>query len=159
MKTQISSETMVSRFTWLPLLVVATLYSVPLYAWDTPIRMLSIEKKPFGMADQKPVTLYTLTNAEGNSVQMIDYGAIIVSIQVPDRQGNKVNVTAGFDSIDGYLQRHPYFGSTVGRFCNRIAKGKFTLDGKTYSLAINNGPNHLHGGKLALTRRFGRSKS
>jgi aldose 1-epimerase len=116
--------------------------------------MLSIDKKPFGMADGAPVTLFTLTNAEGNSVQMIDYGAIIVSIQVPDRQGKRVNVTAGFDSIDGYLQRHPYFGATVGRFCNRIAKGKFTLDGKAYSLAINNSTNHLHGGEKGFDKKM-----
>jgi aldose 1-epimerase len=154
MKTLVSSETLVRRLSWLPWLVVASLYSIPLYAWEIPLRMLSIEKKPFGMADKAPVTLYTLTNAEGNSVQMIDYGAIIVSIQVPDRQGKKVNVTAGFDSIDGYLQRHPYFGSTVGRFCNRIAKGKFTLEGKTYSLAINNGPNHLHGGEVGFDKKM-----
>lgn len=116
--------------------------------------MLSIEKKPFGMADGVPVTLYTLTNSDGNSVQMIDYGAIVVSIQVPDRQGKRVNVTAGFDSVDGYLQRHPYFGATVGRFCNRIAKGKFTVDGKTYSLAINNGTNHLHGGEVGFDKKM-----
>ncbi|MFN7732048.1 MAG: aldose epimerase family protein [Pirellula sp.] len=116
---------------------------------------MSIDKKPFGnTADGKPVTLYTLTNAAGNTVKMIDYGAIIVSIDVPDRSGKKVNVTAGFDSIDGYLQRHPYFGSTVGRFCNRIAKGKFTLDGKTYTLAVNNGPNHLHGGEVGFDKKM-----
>lgn len=130
------------------------LCSSPLFAWDSPRSMLSIEKKPFGMADGAAVTLYTLTNAEGNSVQMIDYGAIIVSINTPDRAGKRVNVTAGFDSIDGYLQRHPYFGATVGRFCNRIAKGKFTIDGKTYSLAINNGPNHLHGGEVGFDKKM-----
>ncbi|MFN6163367.1 MAG: galactose-1-epimerase, partial [Planctomycetota bacterium] len=116
--------------------------------------MLSIDKKPFGMADGAAVTLYTLTNADGNSVQMIDYGAIIVSIQVPDRDGKRVNITAGFDSMDGYVQRHPYFGATVGRFCNRIAKGKFTIEGKTYSLAINNGPNHLHGGEVGFDKKM-----
>lgn len=116
---------------------------------------MTIEKKPFGKtADGKEVTLYTLTNASGNTLQMIDYGAIVVSINVPDKSGKRVNVTAGFDSIDGYLQRHPYFGSTVGRFCNRIAKGKFSLDGKTYSLAINNGPNHLHGGEVGFDKKM-----
>ncbi|MFN7627126.1 MAG: aldose epimerase family protein [Pirellula sp.] len=116
---------------------------------------MTIEKKPFGKTtDGKEVTLYTLTNASGNTVQMIDYGAIVVSINVPDKTGKRVNVTAGFDSIDGYLQRHPYFGSTVGRFCNRIAKGKFSLDGKTYSLAINNGPNHLHGGEVGFDKKM-----
>jgi aldose 1-epimerase len=124
------------------------------FAWEQPKEMLTIDKKPFGTADGKPVTLFTLTNASGNSVQMIDYGAIVVAIHVPDRDGKLVNVTAGFDSLAGYLERHPYFGSTVGRFCNRIAKGKFGLDGKTYSLAINNGPNHLHGGEVGFDKKM-----
>ena len=86
---------------------------------------MTIDKKPFGKtADGKSVTLYTLSNDQGNSVELIDYGAIVVSINVPDRTGKRTNVTAGFSSSDGYLQRHPYFGGTVGRFCKRIAKGK-----------------------------------
>lgn len=116
---------------------------------------MTIDKKPFGKtADGQSVTLYTLSNDQGNSVELIDYGAIVVSINVPDRAGKRTNVTAGFSAIDGYLQRHPYFGATVGRFCNRIAKGKFTLDGKTYSLAVNNGPNHLHGGEVGFDKRM-----
>ena len=116
---------------------------------------MAIEKKPFGnTTDGKAVTLFQLTNDAGNVVELIDYGAIVVSIQVPDNNGKKTNVTAGFSNIDGYLQRHPYFGATVGRFCNRIAKGKFTLEGKTYSLATNNGPNHLHGGEIGFDKRM-----
>jgi aldose 1-epimerase len=116
---------------------------------------MTIDKKPFGKtADGKSVTLYTLSNDQGNTVELIDYGAIVVSINVPDRAGKRTNVTAGFSAIDGYLQRHPYFGATVGRFCNRIAKGKFTLDGKTYPLAVNNGPNHLHGGEVGFDKRM-----
>jgi aldose 1-epimerase len=116
---------------------------------------MTIDKKPFGkIADGKSVTLYTLSNDQGNTVELIDYGAIVVSINVPDRAGKRTNVTAGFSAIDGYLQRHPYFGATVGRFCNRIAKGKFTLDGKTYPLAVNNGPNHLHGGEVGFDKRM-----
>ena len=116
---------------------------------------MSIEKKPFGKTpDGKQVTLYTLTNDQGNTVQLIDYGAIVVSINVPDKTGKRANVTAGFDNLDGYLQRHPYFGATVGRFCNRIAKGKFELDGKTYTLATNNGPNHLHGGEVGFDKKM-----
>ncbi len=143
-----------ARVPFLTLAIACTLPLTSIFAWESSRTMSSIEKKPFGNAEGKPVTLYTLTNAAGNSVQMIDYGAIIVSIQVPDRDGKKVNVTAGFDALEGYLQRHPYFGSTVGRFCNRIAKGKFTLDGKTYSLAINNGPNHLHGGEVGFDKKM-----
>lgn len=116
---------------------------------------MAIDKKPFGKTpDGKAVTMYTLTNDAGNTVELIDYGAIVVSINVPDKSGKRTNVTAGFSSLDGYLQRHPYFGATVGRFCNRIAKGKFTLDGKTYSLATNNGPNHLHGGEVGFDKRM-----
>jgi aldose 1-epimerase len=108
---------------------------------------MSVQRSIFGNTPNgSRVSLFTLTNRSGNIVQMIDYGAIIVSVQVPDRNGQKANVNLGYSALDGYLTRHPYFGSTVGRFCNRIAKGKFALDGNTYSLAINNGPNHLHGG-------------
>ncbi len=114
---------------------------------------MKIESSPYGKtADGQSVTLYTLTNAGGNTVQMIDYGAIVVSINVPDRNGKKTNVTAGFSSLDGYLARHPYFGSTVGRFCNRIAKGSFSIDGTAHKLAVNNGPNHLHGGIVGFDK-------
>ncbi len=120
---------------------------------NTTFANMTIEKTPFGKTPEgTEITLYTLSNAAGNTVQMIDYGAIIVSINVPDRNGKKVNVTAGFDSLAGYLERHPYFGATVGRFCNRIAKGKFAIDGQNYSLAINNGPNHLHGGEVGFDK-------
>jgi len=121
-------------------------------AYTNEVKM-QIESAPYGKTtDGQRVTLYTLTNANGNTVQMIDYGAIVVSINVPDRSGKKTNITAGFSSIDGYLKRHPYFGATVGRFCNRIAKGSFSVDGKSYSLAINNGPNHLHGGLVGFDK-------
>ena len=121
-------------------------------AFTNEVKM-QIESAPFGKTtDGQDVTLYTLTNASGNSVQMIDYGAIIVSINVPDRNGKKSNVTAGFSSIEGYLQRHPHFGSTIGRFCNRIAKGSFSIDGTVYKLAVNNGPNHLHGGVVGFDK-------
>ncbi len=121
-------------------------------AYSNEVNM-QIESTPFGKtADGQSVTLYTLTNASGNTVQMIDYGAIVVSVNVPDRSGKKTNVTAGFSTIDGYLARHPYFGSTVGRFCNRIAKGNFSIDGTTYKLAVNNGPNHLHGGIVGFDK-------
>jgi aldose 1-epimerase len=111
----------------------------------------SIEATPFGKTNSgELVTLFRLTNAHGNSIQMMDLGAILVSIDVPDRNGQRTNINSGFPTIDGYLQRHPYFGSTVGRFCNRIANGQFHIDGKSYSLFVNNGPNHLHGGKIGF---------
>ena len=94
----------------------------------------------------EPVELYTLTNAKGNSVAITTYGAIVVSINVPDKAGKVGDVALGFDSLDGYLGTHPFFGAIVGRYGNRIGGAQFTLDGKTYTLAKNNGPNTLHGG-------------
>jgi aldose 1-epimerase len=109
--------------------------------------MLINEQEPFGKTkDGKEVTVYTLENGRGTRVRLIDYGATLISVETPDRNGKSANITLGFPMLDGYLNRHPYFGSTVGRYGNRIAGGKFTLDGKTYTLATNNGPNHLHGG-------------
>lgn len=94
----------------------------------------------------KDVYLFTLTNKAGNVVKLTTFGARIVWIEVPDKTGKKENVTFGFDTFEGMINGDPYFGSVVGRFANRIAKGKFTLDGKEYTLPINNGPNSLHGG-------------
>lgn len=98
------------------------------------------------MPDGTPVDLYTLTNSNGLVARISSYGTIITELHVPDRSGKMADVVLGFDNLDQYLKGHPYFGCTVGRFANRIAKGKFTLDGKTYTLAVNNGSNHLHGG-------------
>jgi aldose 1-epimerase len=98
-------------------------------------------------ADGQEVKVHTLANLHGLRVRLIDYGATLISVETPDRSGKNANITLGFKTLDGYLQRHPFFGSTAGRYANRIAGGKFTLDGKTYTLATNNGPNHLHGGK------------
>ncbi|MCA9262479.1 MAG: galactose mutarotase [Planctomycetales bacterium] len=116
---------------------------------------MSVTTSDFGKtADGKSVTLFTCKNANGLEMKMIDYGAIVVSLTTPDRDGKLANVNMGFGSLDGYLGSHPYFGSTVGRFCNRIAKGKFTLDGETYTLATNNGENHLHGGDKGFNKRM-----
>ena len=92
------------------------------------------------------VSLYTLRNANGIEARVTDYGGIIVSLMVPDRNGRFADVVLGFDSLEPYLAGHPYFGAIVGRYGNRIANGRFTLDGQTHTLARNNGPNHLHGG-------------
>ena len=98
------------------------------------------------MPDGTAVDLFTLANQHGLVAKVTNYGAIITELHVPDRAGKLADVVLGFDNLDGYLKGHPYFGATVGRVANRIAKGRFTLDGKTYELAVNNGPNHLHGG-------------
>ena len=106
-----------------------------------------VTSERFGtMPDGAQVDVYTLKNAIGMEVMAIGYGAIITSLKVPDRSGNLADVVLGFENLDGYLKGHPYFGAIVGRYGNRIGKGQFTLVGKTYSLAKNNGPNHLHGG-------------
>ena len=107
----------------------------------------SISRKPFGKtADGTPVELYTLTNGRGMTVSITNYGATVVSLWVPDRNGKPGDVVLGFDTLEEYLAGCPYFGAVVGRYGNRIAKGRFTLDGKEYTLATNNNENHLHGG-------------
>jgi len=107
---------------------------------------MSVAKEPFGQADGQAVELYTLTNKNGLRARIMTYGGILVSFETPDRQGRLNDITLGFDTLDEYLKGHPYFGATIGRYGNRIGKGKFTLDGVEYTLAVNNGPNHLHGG-------------
>jgi aldose 1-epimerase len=108
---------------------------------------MSIIKSDFGKAKEgQPVDLYTLTNASGMTVKITNYGGIVTSLQVPDKNGKFDDVVLGFDTLDQYLEGHPYFGALVGRYGNRIAKGKFTLNGTEYQLAANNGENHLHGG-------------
>lgn len=105
-----------------------------------------MNKETFGTAGGKEIVLITLTNREGNTVKLTNWGATVVWIGVPDRDGHIENITFGYDSLAGYLKGDPYFGSVVGRYANRIAKGRFALDGIEYSLSINNEPNSLHGG-------------
>ncbi|MEW6743825.1 MAG: aldose epimerase family protein [Planctomycetota bacterium] len=114
---------------------------------------MHVERNSFGKVDGKPVAIYTLENANGLVAKITTYGAILTELKIPDRDGKKVDVTLGCDSLEGYLEKHPYFGSMVGRVANRIAKGQFTLDGKTYQLATNNGPNHLHGGLRGFDKK------
>ena len=102
-------------------------------------------KQPFGTADGKEVTLYTLRSETGMEATIATYGGTIVSLKVPDRNGVG-DVVLGYDSLSSYVAASPYFGCLIGRYGNRIARGKFTLDGQEYSLATNNGVNHLHGG-------------
>ncbi len=107
----------------------------------------NIEKRDFGkLPDGTAVVEYTMTNAKNMSVGVINYGGIITSIKAPDRDGKIDNVVLGFRDIDNYVSKNPYFGVIAGRYANRIANAKFTLDGKQYTLAANNGPNSLHGG-------------
>jgi aldose 1-epimerase len=108
---------------------------------------MEILRQAFGLLPNgQSVDLYILTNTNNMSAQIINYGATLVSLSVPDRSGNVADITLGCDSIEDYMAASPYFGATVGRYANRIAKGKFTLEGVDYTLATNNGENHLHGG-------------
>jgi aldose 1-epimerase len=127
--------------------------SEPRPAGGSAMGKAAVSKAVFGrMPDGKEVEVFTLTNPRGLEVRAITLGAIIVSLRAPDRAGRLDDVVLGFDGLEGYLADHPYFGAVVGRYGNRIAKGLFTLDGRTYRLATNNGPNHLHGG----VKGFGR---
>lgn len=106
------------------------------------------------LADGREVYTYTLANNAGMTATCINYGATITSLSVPDRNGDSRDVVLGYDTLDGYVHGSQYFGAVVGRYGNRIAKGRFTLDGKTYQLAVNNGENHLHGGNVGFSKVF-----
>jgi aldose 1-epimerase len=114
---------------------------------------------PYGtLPDGRPVERYDLSIKNGASASVITWGATLISVRVPDRDGRIDEVTLGYDSLGPYLARHPYLGSTVGRVCNRIARGQLTLDGIEYKLATNNPPNHLHGGHDGFDRRLWQAK-
>jgi aldose 1-epimerase len=113
-----------------------------------------VEKAAFGqMPDGTAIEAYTVHNSQGASAKFITYGATLTELHMKDKQGQLGDVVFGFDDLQGYLGNHPYFGATVGRYANRIAKGTFTLDGQTYHLPINNPPNSLHGGDQGFSRR------
>lgn len=119
---------------------------------------MPITSTKFGAHDGQDVQLHTLENANGMRVKLTDYGAGITSISVPDGKGGRAELVAGFDTLDGYFgeayrANAPYFGGTIGRYASRIKDGKFTIDGKEYSVAVNDGSNHLHGGIKAFDKR------
>jgi aldose 1-epimerase len=121
--------------------------SMPAFTQGAPVVTRGVARAPFGRtSDSRPAELFTLTNANGIEVRLTNYGGIIISLKTPDRSGRLDDIVLGYDSLSGYLRDTPYFGAIVGRYGNRIAGGRFTLDGKSYRLAVNNGPNSLHGG-------------
>lgn len=108
---------------------------------------MTVSKEVFGtLPDGRTADLYTITNGNGVRARITNFGGIVVSLETPDKGGKLADIVLGYDSIEGYLENKPYFGCIAGRFANRIAKGKFALDGTEYTLATNNGVNHLHGG-------------
>ena len=120
----------------------------------TLVLSAAVKKDPYGRTPAgEAVDIYTLTNAAGLEARVITYGATVVSLKSPDKAGKKADVLLGFDGLEGYLQEQPYMGAIVGRYGNRIAKGQFALNGKTYKLAVNNGPNALHGGLRGFDKR------
>ncbi|MDX1564091.1 MAG: aldose epimerase family protein [Phycisphaeraceae bacterium] len=108
---------------------------------------MEIQRSDFGTVDDQKVTLYTLKNANGLLAKITNYGAIVTELHVPNKQGKMADIVHGFNDLASYRQSSPYFGATIGRIGNRIANAAFTLEGKTYKLAANNGKHHLHGGK------------
>jgi aldose 1-epimerase len=114
----------------------------------------SISKESFGSTAQGAVDRYTLVNTAGTRLRILTYGGIIQSIEVSDRRRQMANVALGFNGLSDYVAKKPYFGCITGRYANRIAKGRFTLDGTTYQLPINNRPNSLHGGKVGFDKHI-----
>jgi aldose 1-epimerase len=119
-----------------------------MFRMEAQISQTSFGKTP----DDTPVDIYTLRGAGGMEARICNYGGILVSLKVPDRAGHLDDVVLGFDDLEGYLTHSPYFGALVGRYGNRVAKAAFTLEGVTYTLAANNGPNSLHGGRKGFDK-------
>ena len=137
--------------------ILAFMLTLPTIASAVPNKKTepSVAEAAFGiLEDGRKVSLYTLTNSAGAEVRIINYGAIVVSLKVPDRQGKLRDVVLGYDDLAGYVQDGAYLGAIVGRYANRIASGRFTLDGKTYQLNLNDGPNHLHGGPRGFHKKL-----
>src|SRR6266702_6547646 len=120
----------------------------------------STTKKSFGKTpDGQAVDLYVLTNKSGAEVSITNYGGAVVSLKVPDRNGKLADVVLGYDTVDGYVNDKSYFGALVGRYGNRIGHAQFVLDGKTYTLAKNNGENSLHGGIKGFNKAMWSAKT
>lgn len=121
---------------------------------------MKVTSRSFGTtADGQQTLLFSCSNGKGLTVTMTNYGATLVTVETPDRDGQRTNINLGFDSVAGYERHTAYFGCAVGRYANRIAQGKFTLDDKQYTLATNNGPNHLHGGVAGFNRKVWKAEA
>ncbi|MBQ2756650.1 MAG: galactose-1-epimerase, partial [Oscillospiraceae bacterium] len=116
--------------------------------------MTTVEKNNFDLVDGKEIYYFVLKNGSGMSVSVCNYGGLVISVLAPDKNGCFGEVTLGYDTIEGYINGEGYFGAAIGRIGNRIAGGEFTLNGRSYSLFKNDGPNHLHGGKHGFNCRI-----
>jgi len=136
------------------LLAAAVLLLIPMHSLRAQAPD-SVTSKPFGKTvDGKAIQLYTLTNKRGMQVSIATFGGTVIKLLVPDRTGKLDDVALGFSTVDPYFTKSPYFGALIGRYANRIAKGRFTLDGKAYTLPKNDGPNTLHGGKVGFDKHL-----
>src|ERR1700730_8867986 len=139
------------RFPWLLAVFLACGASVSASA-GSPASS-TITQTPFGKTPAGiPVNLYTMRNSAGVEARITNYGGIVTSLTAPDRHGRYADVVLGYDTLDEYLQTSPYFGALIGRYANRIAHGRFSLNKVVYTLATNNGPNSLHGGKVGFDK-------
>ena len=121
---------------------------------------VTVSTAPFGVLPSgDSVHVFTLTNANGVELRALDYGGLVISLKTPDKTGALGDIVLGYDNLDGYLKSTPYFGALVGRYGNRIARGKFTVDGATYTLAVNNGVNALHGGRKGFDKVMWQAES
>ena len=145
-----------TNYQWLKILSVSLSAAALVGCSDlsqTRVEKGQVNRQPFGKTkDGIAVDLYTLRNSKGAEAGICNYGGLVIFLKVPDRNGQFGDVVLGYDNLADYIKDTPYFGAMIGRYGNRIAKGKFTLDGKEYTLAINNGPNALHGGLKGLDK-------
>jgi len=142
---------------WLPLLLITTCLHPAVRGEENSV---TIEKEVWGnTSDGQPIHRYLLTNAAGHNVALTNWGATLLEVNVPDRDGQLANVNLCMDSLAGYQQRHPHYGGTIGRFANRIAYGRFAIDGTAYQLETNNGPHHLHGGSPSYDHRLWKAET
>ncbi len=141
--------------TWLIAVVTVFAFGEGLASNANEGATMKVQSQVFGsMPTGEAISLYTLDNGRGLVVRVMSLGATLTAVEFPDRDGRSENVTLYLESLEDYLKGHPCFGSICGRYANRIAKGQFQLDGVTYQLATNNGPNHLHGGKVGFHQRI-----
>jgi aldose 1-epimerase len=133
--------------------LVSTILFTGCHESDNNENVMNISQEHFGnLEDGREVDLFTLVNSNGLEARITNYGGIITSLKVPDRDGSLENVVLGFDNLQDYLGGHPYFGSLIGRYGNRIAGGRFEIEGTEYQLATNDGDNHLHGGNIGFDK-------